>query len=69
MINDYQQLLLLAMASDPRLPRSALLYISDVGSAYCHEKIRNERLNQLNNYVPDLVAKYRELTEKEVKNG
>jgi len=66
MTTDYQQLLLLAMATDPRLPRIALGYISDVGSAYCHEKIKNERLDQLSNYVPDLVDKYRELTGKEI---
>jgi hypothetical protein len=53
-----QQLLLILMGSDPRISRSAIGYVGDLGRPDAAESFRQDRLNQLRRYVPELVEAF-----------
>ncbi len=54
-----QSLIAIAMACDPRIPRSAIGYVSDLNSS-ATEAIIADRLAQLARYVPDRCQKYKQ---------
>lgn len=54
-----QNLVLIQMGCDQRIPAGALGYVSDLGSASVTERIWQDRLQQLSRYVPDLVDDFR----------
>lgn len=53
-----QNLILIQMGSDQRIPASAIGYVADLGNASMSESIRQDRLRMLSRYVPDLVAEF-----------
>lgn len=53
-----QNLILIQMGSDPRIPLSSLGYVDDLGRSEVAETVQQDRLRQLARYVPDLVEEF-----------
>lgn len=53
-----QNLILIQMGSDERIPRSSLGYVSDLGDPSVSAGVRQDRLRQLARYAPELVEQF-----------
>jgi hypothetical protein len=54
----YQKLIALRMGSDPRVPRESIGYVQPLVNDYSCPSIVKDSLNQLRQYVSDLVDLY-----------
>ena len=54
-----QQAILIQMGSDTRIPRESIGYVEDLRSPSISSRVMDDRLHQLNRYVPELVDEFR----------
>ena len=53
-----KKMILVQMASDERVPKNAMGYVTDLHDTNISKAIEKDRLEQLRKYVPELVKEY-----------